>query len=64
MVMYLISETLKSCSVKIESIVAGVPSIGSGVIYQTPNKYNYNYILTARHLLSEDSQVEFEFNKS
>tara|TARA_B100002049_G_C16082024_1_gene377678 strand:- start:1702 stop:4092 length:2391 start_codon:yes stop_codon:yes gene_type:complete len=61
--MYLISETLKSCSVKIESIVAGVPSIGSGVIYQTPNKYNYNYILTARHLLSEDSQVEFEFNK-
>lgn len=61
--MPLISETLKSCSVKIESIVAGVPSIGSGVIYQTPNECNYNYILTAKHLLSEDSHTEFEFSK-
>jgi len=61
--MSLISETLKSCSVKIESIVAGVPSIGSGVIYQTPNKCHYNYILTAKHLLSEDSHTEFEFSK-
>lgn len=61
--MPLISETLKACSVKIESIVAGAPSIGSGVIYQTPNKCNYNYILTAKHLLSEDSQTEFEFSK-
>ncbi|MCK0114934.1 RNA-directed DNA polymerase [Gelidibacter sp. F63206] len=61
--MSLISETLKSCSVKIESIVAGVPSIGSGIIYQTPNKCHYNYILTAKHLLSEDSYTEFEFNK-
>lgn len=61
--MPLISETLKSCSVKIESIVAGAPSIGSGVIYQTPNKCHYNYILTAKHLLSEDSHVEFEFSK-
>lgn len=61
--MPLISETLKACSVKIESIVAGVPSIGSGVIYQTPNKCHYNYILTAKHLLSEDSHTEFEFSK-
>lgn len=61
--MPLISETLKACSVKIESIVAGVPSIGSGVIYQTPNKCHYNYILTAKHLLSEDSQTGFEFSK-
>jgi len=63
MVMPLISETLKSCSVKITSMISGVPSIGSGVIYQTPNKCNYNYILTARHLLSEDSHTEYEFNK-
>lgn len=61
--MALISENLKSCSVKIVSIVAGVPSIGSGVIYQTPNKCNYNYILTAKHILSEDSQTEFDFKK-
>lgn len=61
--MSLISETLKACSVKLESLVAGVPSIGSGVIYQTPNKCAYNYILTAKHLLSEDSQSEFEFSK-
>lgn len=61
--MPLISETLKACSVKIESIVAGVPSIGSGIIYQTPNKCHYNYILTAKHLLSEDSHTEFEFGK-
>lgn len=61
--MSLISETLKACSLKIESIVAGVPSIGSGIIYQTPNKCDYNYILTAKHLLSEDSQTEFDFSK-
>lgn len=63
MAMPLISETLKSCSVKITSMICGVPSIGSGVLYQTPNRYNYNYILTARHIISEDSHTEFEFNK-
>lgn len=63
MVMPLISETLKSCSVRIKSTIAGVPSLGSGVIYQTPNKCKYNYILTAKHLLSEDSHTEFELSK-
>jgi len=63
MVMPLISETLKSCSIRIKSTIAGVPSLGSGVIYQTPNKCNYNYILTAKHLLSEDSHTEFEVSK-
>lgn len=63
MVMSLVSETLKSCSVRIKSIIGGIPSLGSGVIYQTPNKCNYNYILTAKHLLSEDSHTEFELNK-
>ena len=63
MAMPLISETLKSCSVKITSMICGVPSIGSGVLYQTPNRCNYNYILTAKHIISEDSQTEFEFNK-
>ncbi|WP_314057927.1 RNA-directed DNA polymerase [Empedobacter brevis] len=61
--MSLISETLKSCSVRIKSTIAGVPSLGSGVIYQTPNKCKYNYILTAKHLLSEDSHTEFELSK-
>lgn len=61
--MSLISENLKSCSVKITATVAGVPSIGSGVIYQTPNKYHYNYILTAKHILSEDSKTEFDIFK-
>lgn len=61
--MPLISETLKSCSVKIKSIISGVPSIGTGVIYQTPNKYSYNYILTAKHILSEDSHTEFDLIK-
>lgn len=61
--MPLISETLKSCSVRIKSTIAGVPSLGSGIIYQTPNKCKYNYILTAKHLLSEDSHTEFELSK-
>ena len=61
--MSLTSENLKNCSVKITAIVAAVPVCGSGVIYQTPNKCNYNYVLTAKHLLSEDSNTTFELNK-
>ncbi len=61
--MSLISETLKSCSVRIKSIISGVEAIGSGVIYQTPNRCNYNYILTAKHIISEDSHTEFDLHK-
>jgi len=61
--MPLTSENLKKCSVKMTAVIGGVPSFGSGVIYQTPSNYNYNYVLTAKHLLSEDSNTVFEINK-
>ncbi|KUF40207.1 hypothetical protein AS361_05895 [Myroides marinus] len=61
--MSLISEILKYCSVKIKSEIAGAPSMGTGIIYQTPNTISYNYILTAKHILSEDSYTPYNFRK-
>ncbi|EHM7983047.1 RNA-directed DNA polymerase [Elizabethkingia anophelis] len=61
--MGLISENLKECAVKVTAKIAGVPSVGSGVIYQTPSSYNYNYILTAKHILTEESTQEFDITK-
>lgn len=61
--MALTSENLKKCAVKLTATIAGVPSIGSGIIYQTPSNYDYNYILTARHIISEDSNTEFDLSK-
>jgi len=54
-----VSENLKKCGVKIFSFVSGVPTNGSGVIYETPNYCPYNYVLTAKHNLQEDSQTEY-----
>lgn len=53
----------KACGVKIKTIVSGVPSYGSGVIYLTENHYNYNYVLTAKHLFQEDSKTSFDIDK-
>jgi hypothetical protein len=61
--MALVSENLKKCGVKITTFVSGVPSTGSGVIYETPNYCDYNYILTAKHIFQEDSQTPFNKNK-
>jgi hypothetical protein len=61
--MALPSENLKKCAVKLTAIIAGVPSIGSGIIYQTPSDYDYNYIFTAKHILSEDSNTDFDLSK-
>ncbi|MCS3794800.1 RNA-directed DNA polymerase [Niastella sp. OAS944] len=52
-----ISDTLKKCAVKIVTSVCGVPSTGSGIVYETSNNYDYNYILTAKHLFQEDTQI-------
>jgi hypothetical protein len=61
--MGLVSENLKKCGVKITTCVSGVPSSGSGVVYQTPNIYNYNFILTAKHIFQEDSLTPFDLAK-
>lgn len=57
--MALVTEDLKRCGVKIEAKIKGVPNNGSGVIYETPNYCNYNYVLTAKHIIQEDSQTPF-----
>ncbi|WP_417559090.1 RNA-directed DNA polymerase [Mesoflavibacter zeaxanthinifaciens] len=56
-------EELKNCSVKITANIAGVPVTGSGIVYQTPNLYSYNYVITAKHILSEDSNTPFQTEK-
>lgn len=61
--MGLVSENLKKCGVKITTYVSGVPSLGSGVVYQTPNYCEYNYVLTAKHIFQEDSQTPFNLEK-
>ncbi len=61
--MALLSDTLKKCGVKINTIVSGVPSFGSGVVYTTPSAYDYNYVLTAKHLLQEDSRTPYDEKK-
>ena len=61
--MGLIYENLKNCALKITAKIGYVPITGSGIIYQTPNYYDYNYVLTAKHLLSEDSKTEFDIGK-
>lgn len=61
--MALVSENLRICGVKITVSVCGVPSIGSGVVYVTPNYCNYNYVLTAKHLFQEESTLEFQMNE-
>ncbi|HMG17071.1 MAG TPA: reverse transcriptase domain-containing protein, partial [Saprospiraceae bacterium] len=53
----------KKCGVKITTFICGVPSYGSGVVYETPNYCNYNYILTAKHIFQEDSQTPFNLEK-
>lgn len=58
--MALASENLKSCGVRINASIAGVPSIGSGVVYVTPSNYNYDYVLTAKHIFQEDSQTPYD----
>lgn len=61
--MALASENLKICGVKISTFVSGVPSWGSGIVYETPNNCNYNYVLTAKHLFQEDSITDFNRGK-
>lgn len=61
--MALVSENLKICGVKICVSVCGVPAIGSGVVYVTPNYCDYNYVLTAKHIFQEDSTAELEFDE-
>lgn len=58
-----LSEKFKTCGVKIQTTIAGVPSSGSGVIYTTSSHCNYNYILTAKHIFQEDSKTPLKFEK-
>lgn len=60
--MALITENLKRCGVKIEVKIKGVPNSGSGVIYETPNYCSYNYVLTAKHIIQEDSQTPLKID--
>lgn len=55
--MGLLSDQLKHCGVKINTVIKGVQNFGSGVIYVTPNYLDYNYILTAKHIFQEDPDL-------
>lgn len=61
--MALVTDNLKKCGVKITAYVSGVRSFGSGIVYETPNYCDYNYVLTAKHILQEDSLTEYSKDK-
>lgn len=61
--MALLCEKFKSSNVKIEVIIAGVPSLGSGVIYSTPGYIDYNYVITTKHIFQEDSKTPLNYTK-
>ena len=56
-------DKLKNNGVKVCANICGVSSYGSGTLYVTPNYYDYNYILTAKHIFQEDSQTPLSINK-
>lgn len=61
--MALVIDNLKQCGVKVSADVCGVYTFGSGVVYETPDNYDYNYVLTAKHILQEDSNTTLSINK-
>lgn len=57
-----VSEKLKACGVKVNTMVKGVPGFGSGILYLTPNFVEYNYVLTARHVFQETAESVFAYS--
>ncbi|WP_278380383.1 RNA-directed DNA polymerase [Chryseobacterium arthrosphaerae] len=56
--MAIVSDTLKINCIQIKVKIAGFDQIyGSGVIYPTPSEFDYNYILTARHIFEEEDTI-------
>ncbi|MGJ1435635.1 reverse transcriptase domain-containing protein [Sphingobacterium siyangense] len=55
-----VSENLRSCGIKINTVVAGVQVCGSGILYLTSNLEQYNYVLTAKHIFQEDTNTPFD----
>lgn len=62
-IMDTLSDKLKVNGVKIICSVGGVNYSASGIIYVTPNLYDYDYVLTAKHTFQEDSETELNVNK-
>jgi len=60
--MAIVSENLRKCGVKINTMVAGVPVCGSGILYLTSNLLQYNYVLTAKHIFQEDTNTPYDLS--
>jgi hypothetical protein len=61
----LIFDRLRNCGVKIIPTIKAVrcdERTGSGVLYVTSNRVNYDYIITAKHTLQEDPEVDLNLN--
>ena len=61
--MALVSDELKACGIKVNTLVSGTPLCGSGVLYLTPTYLDYNYVLTAKHLFQESAATPFDISK-
>lgn len=61
--MALLSDKLKRCGVKINTVIKGVKYFGSGVVYVTPNYLDYNYVLTAKHIFQEELTLPLNTEK-
>ena len=58
-----IFKSLRNCGVKIIPTIKEVRDpngVGSGVLYMTPNTENYNYVITAKHILQESSRGKYK----
>lgn len=55
-----VSENLRNCGIKINTVVAGVQVCGSGILYLTSNLDQYNYVLTAKHIFQEDTNTPYD----
>lgn len=57
--MVTVSDKLRGCGVKINTVISGVNVCGSGILYLTSNLMHYNYVLTSKHLFQEDSNTPY-----
>ena len=59
-----LSDVIKNNAVKINCGVCGVDkSPASGIVYVTPNLSKFNYVLSSKHLLQQDSETEFNIDE-
>ncbi|SDB50266.1 P63C domain-containing protein [Flavobacteriaceae bacterium MAR_2010_188] len=54
-------QNLRDCGVKIIATIKGVTDVtGSGILYLNRNDVEYDYVITAKHILQESSKTQYK----